>query len=109
MERIKLTKEEKQVLRLTKHYEQCPSTYPKKMFQACIYTLESKGLVRGCWSSEYEIVGAQLTNFGKLYMAVNPRLRNPIDLERITLAIASVSLALAIVAILIVGFKHLFN
>ena len=79
------------------------------MFQACIYTFEGKGLVRGCWSSGGEIVGAQLTNFGKLYMAVNPRLRNPINLERITLAIASVSFALAIVAILIVGFRHLFN
>ena len=109
MERIKLTKEEKQVLRLVEHYEQCPSTYPPKMFQACVYTLEQKGLVNAIWSTGHELAGAKLTYLGKAYMTVNPKLRNPIDLERITLAIASVSLALAIVALLIVGFRHLFN
>ena len=109
MERIKLTKEEKQVfLHVAKYGDKQPKCISPATFHYCLATLQEKGLVK--YKSNYnEILETGLTVKGAMYLEQYPRLRNPIDWERIILAIASVSLTLAIVALLIVGFKHLFN
>ena len=109
MIRIKLTKEEKQVfLHVAKYGEKQPKCISPATFHYCLTTLQEKGLV--VFVSNYDkIIKAHLTIKGEAYCEQNSLLKNPIDLERITLAIASVSLALAIVALLIVGFRHLFN
>ena len=108
MERIKLTKEEKQVfLHVEKYGEEQPKCISPVMFHYYLSTLQEKGMV--VFVSNYDkIIKAHLTIKGEAYCEQNPLLKNPIDLERITLAIASVSLALAIVALLIVCFRHVF-
>lgn len=106
MERIKLTKEEKQVLRLVEHYEQCPPTYPLSTFAACVDSLERKGLVRGCWSSGHELEAVKLSDNGKSYLALNPHLRNPINWAMITAILSVISVTVAIIALFVACKKY---
>ena len=69
--RIHLTKREKEVLRLVQFHEDCPSTYPLHIFTACVDSLERKGFVH--------TEPVSLSEFGKTYLALNPRLSNPIN------------------------------
>lgn len=44
MERIRLTKDEKAVLRMLQNTDACPSTYPRGKFAGAVRSLQRKGL-----------------------------------------------------------------
>lgn len=99
MERIRLSKREKQVLRsITLDCKYLPSGVDKAQYNSCIATLEHKGLVRAAWASGHELATAELTDFGMAYLADNPALINPIDWCVIFFIVAIV---LGIMAILV--------
>lgn len=102
MERISLTKQEKQVLRLLNACCGCPDNYPFYIFASCINSLERKGLAKGMWGESHKLVDARITSMGRTYIALNPNLRNPIDWKWIiTTAIALTAAITAIVALFI--------
>lgn len=103
MERIRLSKREKQVLRLLHSgFENCPDTYPRYIFAACVSSLERKGLVRAAWASGHEPATAELTDFGMAYLAENPALINPVNWSVIFFIVAIV---FGIMAILVSNYK----
>lgn len=69
--KIYLTRKGKEVLRLVQFHEDCPSTYPLHIFSACVDSLERKGLIR--------TEPVSLSELGETYLALNPRLSNPIN------------------------------
>ncbi len=80
MERIKLTKREKRVLR----------TLSRQGFDALsefdatsVRSLDNHGLVQGAYIEGGGVEDARLTNYGKEYLADNPRLRNPINWAKV--------------------------
>ena len=90
MERIKLTKTEKQVLLHVKRYgEQQPKAVTPVMFHYCLSTLQEKGLVD--FRANYdEILLARLTIKGSAYIEQNPKLKNPVN-WRIIITMAATS------------------
>lgn len=102
MEKIKLSRKEKQVLRLLYSGCGCPETYPFDVFASCVDTLERKGLARGAWTEEHRLGDAKITVRGKTYMYFNPSLKNPVDWKWVvTTGIAFVGLLMSIIALLI--------
>ena len=99
MERIKLTKREKRVLR----------TISQQGFDAlsgfdaiAIRSLEDNGLVKGAYLEGGGVDDAKLTNYGKEYIADNPRLRNPVDWKWIIpTVLAAVAATAGILALII--------
>ena len=83
MERIKLTKEEKKVLLLLSTGYDCPDSFPAHVFAGCVRTLELKGLVKGAYVERGGVEAARLTSDGRVFLAENPKLRNPINWVRI--------------------------
>lgn len=92
MERVRLTKEEKKVLRMLQNTDVCPTTYPKSKFNGAVRSLQRKGLARGFRSEEVGLACSVLTDEGKLYLATNPRLTNPINWNKVTFIAACISL-----------------
>lgn len=91
MERVRLTKEEKKVLRMLQNTDVCPTTYPKSKFNGAVRSLQRKGLARGYWSEEVGLACSVLTDEGKIYLATNPRLTNPMNWDKVTLIAACIS------------------
>lgn len=87
MERIKLTKEEKEVLlHIEKYGKKQPRNITLVMFHYCLSTLEEKGLVD--FKANYDkVLEAGLTVKGAVYLEQNPKLKNPIDWKWIILTI----------------------
>lgn len=102
MERIKLTKAEKQVFRLVVNKQACPETYPKHVYTGCILSLERKGLVKGVYAEGGKAVDARLTEEGACYFSTNPSLRNPQDWKWVVgTAIAATALVVSVLALCI--------
>ena len=102
MERIRLSKEEKQVLRLLSNGMGCPGTYPAHIFATCVESLERKGLAKVAWTEGHKIVDAHLTDSGNTYLSLNPSLRNPVDWKWvITTSIAIVAAVAGIAALFV--------
>ena len=76
MERIRLSKEEKQVLRLPSSGMGCPDTFPFHVFVAGVVSLERKGLVKCEWTEGHRLADAGITGGGKAYLMANSSLRN---------------------------------
>lgn len=103
MERIKLTKEEKQAFRIVAEFGgECPATYPKHVFTASIRSIERKGLVKANYVVGGHVWSVNLTEEGKHYLAVNPNLHNPINWNLI-FAIAGV--LISIITLLVVCMR----
>lgn len=83
MKRIKLTKEEKKVLLLISTGCDCPDSFSAHIFTGCVRSLERKGLVKGAYVEGGGVEAAWLTSDGRVFLAENPKLRNPINLVRI--------------------------
>lgn len=105
MEKIKLSKDEKKVLRLLNGGCGCPDAYPWHVFAACVDSLERKGLAKGAWASGHVLVDARLTSNGEAYLALNPGLRNPVDWQMVAVAVSVVGLAVSIVAMFVACSK----
>lgn len=103
MERIRLSKEEKQVLRLLRDVACCPDTYPLHIFAACVDSLERKGLAKGAWDSGHKLVDARITAIGNTYLSLNPSLRNPVDWKWVITTVIAIVAAVAGVAALFVA------
>lgn len=93
MERIKLSKREKQVLRIL-----CQQGYDglSEFDDAAVRSLDHQGLVRGAYVEGGGVEDARLTNYGKEYIADNPKLRNPVNWVAIT-TVALTGLLLCII------------
>lgn len=102
MERIKLTKTEKQVLRHVEEYgEKQPRDITPTMFQYCLSTLREKGMVE--FKTNYdEVIKARLTIKGVAYIEQNPRLLNPIDWIPDLVLILSIMAAIVSVSCLLI-------
>ncbi len=83
MERTKLTKEEKKVMLLVASGGDCPDSFPAHVFAGCVRSLERKGLVKGAYVEGGGVEAARLTSDGRVFLAENPKLRNPINWVRI--------------------------
>lgn len=81
MERIRLTKREKRVLRTL---SQQGFDAMSKFDIAAVRSLDNQGLVRGAYVEGGGVEDARLTNYGKAYIADNPKLRNPVNWKDIT-------------------------
>ena len=103
MKQIKLSKQEKQVLRLISSGIVCPNTYPHHIFISCVDSLERLGLVKGLWNEGHELEDVRMTKYGKIYLATNPNLHNPIDWKwNITTIIAIASAIFGAMALFVV-------
>ncbi len=100
MDRICLTKTERQVLLYVKvNGKSQPRNVTPVMFHYCLSTLREKGLV--WFKSNYsDILGAGLTVKGAASMEQNPKLRNPIDwkwvITLITTSVTAIAATLAL-------------
>lgn len=80
MERIKLSKSEKQVLRMiASGLHQCPDEYPAHTFNAAVRSLKGKEFVTAHFREGGTVIDARITDYGRQYMAEYPRLFNPLD------------------------------
>ena len=94
MERIKLTKREKRVLRTLSQQ----GFYALSGFDAiAIRSLEDNGLVKGAYLEGGGVDDAKLTNMGKVYLMDNPKLRNPIDWKWVVAIVVVVVFILRII------------
>lgn len=95
MERIKLTKDEKQTLRnVSLNLVRWPDGIEAGRLSFALSSLEGKGFIRVAWASGHEPVSAELTDFGAIYLENNPHLLNPVDWPKVA-AIASIVTAVA--------------
>lgn len=106
MERIRLTRYEKQVLlHVREHGEKQPRTISPLVFLHTLTTLQDKGLVK--FRSDYnEVFSASLTVKGAVYLEVNPKLRNPVDWKWIILAVLSGITAISTALAVCIDFPH---
>ena len=103
MERIKLSKSEKESLRIIERFEgKRPSTYPAHVFNASVISLKGKGLVKAKFLTNGDVWTAKLSEEGKRYISVNPYLRNPIDWKIIGTITAILSLIISIVSLFVI-------
>lgn len=99
---IALSKNEKQVLRMISVGQgACPASYPLHSFNACVRSLENKGLVRGAYHEGGIVADSKLTDIGVIYLAENPRLTNPVDWGKVGVLVGAVSAIVAVVALFI--------
>lgn len=109
MERIRLTKDEKTVLRLLFNGCGCPDTYPRHKFVSCVDSLERLGLAKGAWTEGHNLENACITPYGKAYMAFNPNLCNPIDWKWVIATSVAVASAVFAAAALFVACSVKFG
>ena len=99
MERIKLSKREKRVLRtLSRQGFDALSEFDT----AAIHSLDNHGLVRAAYIEGGGVEDARLTNMGKEYLADNPRLRNPVDWGKVA-AISTIAGIVVTIVLFIIG------
>ncbi len=103
MERIKLSKNEKKVLRMVAGGQgTCPSEYQSHTFNAAVRSLDKMGFVRGAYEEGGNVTDAMMTQNGRLYMAENPNLLNPVDWKWvIATTIAAIGLIVSVIALLV--------
>ncbi|MBR3591141.1 MAG: hypothetical protein IKL43_09090 [Alistipes sp.] len=107
MERIKLSKSEKQVLRMVASgLHQCPDEYPSHTFSAAVRVLKGKELVTAHFREGGGVLDVRTTDYGKQYMAEYPHLRNPINWS-VVAAISSIATAIATTLALFVGCSYI--
>ncbi len=102
MERIRLTRNEKVVLRLTAMGKSRPADYAAHLYVAAVRSLERQQLVKAVWAEETkEPIHAALTPYGEAYLAQNPALRNPINWVAIGAIAGLLGFGMAIVALFV--------
>lgn len=103
MERVRLSKAERVVLRMVASGATCASTfYPQSKFTAAVYTLSYKGFVKAAFLEGGSVEDVRLTAYGRQYLAEHPALRNPIDWRwTITTAVALVAAIAAVCALFV--------
>ena len=102
MERVKLTKSEKTVLRMVAGGIR-PKEFPTHIYTSSVMSLEHIGLVKAYWGEEGGLpVDTELTDHGAMYLAENPGLHNPIDWKWVvTIGIAAIAAITGVAALFI--------
>lgn len=109
MERIRLSKSEKEVFRLVANCKgKRPATYPAHTFNQAAHSLKQKGLAVVKFYTNREVCTIYLTDMGKQYLSENPSLRNPVDWAKVSAITAIVSLLVSLLVAL-VGCSLLLN
>lgn len=103
MGRVRLSKDERRVLRMVAAGQcACPAAFPRHAFNAAVRSLERAGLVRAAYAEGGEVVEVKLTSEARQYLAENPGLRNPVDWRWVvTSAISLLSAAIGVIAMLV--------
>lgn len=100
MERIRLSRNEKAVLRMVASGQGvCPAEYPSYIFNASVRALKHLGLVQGAFEEGGGVVDSRMTERGRQYLAENPRLTNPIEWGKVAAIIGAVGIVVSIVAL----------
>lgn len=103
MERIKLSKTEKKVLRmLDAGFTDVPSDIPYDKYALAASSLKKAGLVKCSFLTNGKVCGIRLTKQGKMYLYDNPYLFNPINWSKWA-AIAGIVTALIALTALVIG------
>lgn len=103
MERVRLSKDGKRVLRMVAAGQcACPAVFPRHAFNAAVRSFDRIGLVRAMYAEGGEVVDAKPTPEARQYLAENPGLRNPVDWRWVvTSAIGILGLAASVIALLV--------
>lgn len=101
MERISLSKTEKQVLRLASTNKGRPSTYPAHEYNAAARSLARKGLVKTKFYTTGDVCTIRLTDEGRQYMCENPSLANPVPWKTVSAITAILALIVSIIALFV--------
>ncbi len=98
MERIKLSKREKQVLRIL-----CQQGYDglSEFDDAAVRSLDALGLVKGAYLESGGVEDAKLTTMGKEYLRGNPHLYNPVNWAMVSAIVAIVGSFGTIITIIV--------
>lgn len=101
MQRIRLTRNEKRLLRnIAAEVDYWPDGMSDEVVACCASILERVGLIQVAWISGHIPVDAMLTDFGKAYIIANPHLRNPIDWKWIIgISLTAIATATGIIAL----------
>ncbi|MCH5220297.1 MAG: hypothetical protein J1F20_06965 [Muribaculaceae bacterium] len=103
MERIKLSKNEKRLLRnIQSEVAYWPDGMSDEVVSCTATSLEAHGLIHVIWESGHIARDATLTETGIAYLVQNPQLYNPIDWVKIG-AIAAIVSAIGMIAGLILA------
>lgn len=103
MDRIRLTKGEKQVLReLHKGYADAPCGMDNYTHIACVISLTDKGFVRSA-IGEGRVIDCRLTPRGCAYLNRNPRLYSLVELKTLT----AINIALFVASVIIIVYKSI--
>lgn len=107
MERIKLSKNEKRLLRnVGADLDYWPEGLSDQEITHSLSSLENKKLVRVAWSSGMTPVASELTDYGRAYLDNNPHLFNPVSWKWIIATFISfATLVVAIIALCIACVK----
>ncbi len=93
MERAKLSKNEKKMMRCIASGGRCAGSFPAEVYSRCARSLERKGLVKGGYIEGGEADSTRLAPDGRDNLAGNSNLTNPINrVMIIIIAIAAVAL-----------------
>lgn len=97
MERVRLTKAEKQVLRMiSKGIHLCPSEYPLHTFNTSVRTLFNKGFIQAMFQEGGGVIDTKMTDYGVQYMAQYPLLHNPVNWSLVVASISAIGTILAL-------------
>lgn len=108
MKKIYLTRPEKQLLRQFKSKKvECPENMTPSDFIYTIIQLLGKDLIDAYIAFD-KVKVVKLTDRGRSYMAINPKLRNPLPWDVILKVVAITTLAVSFAA-LFVGYLRLMN
>ena len=104
MERIKLSKKEKALLRnIASGVSYPPDNMSIEVISCTASFLERRGLIVVVWASGHEFVSARLTNYGIAYLQENSKLNNPINWYQIITTIIQVGILIATTAAIFTG------
>lgn len=108
MERLKLSRNEKRLLRhIALDCGYLPDGMGDAEASACADVLESLGLVRCVWASGHRLHDAVLTRRGAHYLQANPHLRGPVDWKGIITMVGALVGAVAAVLALFLACSRL--
>ena len=108
MERIRLSTEEKQVLRwVALSRDGLPPGFDTDMFLDAVVTLTEKRLLKSIINYD-DVIDAELTPKGRVYLSRNPHLWNPVNWTMVA-AIAACVAAIAGIAALFISCSLLNN
>ena len=86
-----MSKTERQVLRMVADgHGVCSDAFPRRTFDAAVWSLECAGLVRAAREEGGSVADAVLTLYGRVYIEKNPTLRNAVNWRLVVVIFAGI-------------------